>query len=181
MKNLSLSNTMLAQQQQELLEVLQGKIFYNELGLESLHARRWYRKLCYLYKFYVFKQPECFFNLIPVRTSNYRTRNADDIPFFNIRHNFFKYSFFPPEVIEQNKLNSRLQKFNSGAAKVISGSFFQDKPILLILDSFNLYRMENACSSIFEQLFGLFWDIKKNNDVSNRVKTIVAYSMSLFK
>ena len=42
---------------------------YNELGFESLHARRWYRKLCYFYKFYVFQQPEYLFNLIPVRTS----------------------------------------------------------------------------------------------------------------
>ena len=53
---------------------------YNELGFESLHARQWYRKLCYFYKFYVFKQPEYLFNLIPVRTPNYRTRNADDVP-----------------------------------------------------------------------------------------------------
>ena len=31
--------------------------FYIELGLESLHARQWYRKLCYFYKFYVLKVP----------------------------------------------------------------------------------------------------------------------------
>ena len=79
---------------------------YNELGFESLHARRWYRKLCYFYKLYVFKQPEYLFNLIPVRTSNYRTRNADDVPYFNIRHNFFKHSFPPSVVIEWNKLDS---------------------------------------------------------------------------
>ena len=47
---------------------------YNELGLESLHGERWYKKLCYFYKFYVFKQPEYLFVLIPARTSNYRTR-----------------------------------------------------------------------------------------------------------
>ena len=67
---------------------------YNELGFELLHARRWYRKLCYFYKFYVFKQPEYLFNLIPVRTFNYRTRNADDVPYFNIR-DFFQKFFFP--------------------------------------------------------------------------------------
>ena len=81
---------------------------YNELGLESLHARRWYRKLCYFYKFYVFKQPEYLFNLIPVRTSNYRTRNTDDVPYFTIRHNFFKSTFFPCAFIEWIKLDSRL-------------------------------------------------------------------------
>ena len=86
---------------------------YNELGFESLHARRWYRKLCYFYKVYVLKQPEYLFNLIPVRTPSYRTRNADDVPYFNIRHNFFKNSFFQSAVIEWNKLGSRLRKVKS--------------------------------------------------------------------
>ena len=80
---------------------------YNKLGLE------WYRKLCCFYKFYVFKQPEYLFNLIPVRTPNYRTRNADDVPYFNIRHNFFKNSFSPSAVNERNKLDSSLQKVKS--------------------------------------------------------------------
>ena len=83
---------------------------YKELGFESLRARRWYRKLCYFYKSYIFKQLEYLFNLIPVRTSNYRTRNADDVPYFNIRHNFFKNSFLPSAVIEWNKVDSRIQK-----------------------------------------------------------------------
>ena len=39
-----------------------------------------------------------------------RTRNADDVSYFNIRHNFFKNSFFPSVVIEWNKLDSRLQR-----------------------------------------------------------------------
>ena len=51
------------------------------------------------------------FNLIPVRTSNYRTRNTDDAPYF--RHNFFKNSFFPSALIELNKLGSRLRKVKS--------------------------------------------------------------------
>ena len=48
-----------------------------------------------------------------MRTPNYRTRNADDVPSFNIRHNFFKNSFFPSAVIEWNKLDSRLRKVKS--------------------------------------------------------------------
>ena len=44
----------------------------------------------------------------------------------------------------------------SGAAKVISDSFFQDKPILLFLDSLDLHCMENAPNPIFGTLFGLF-------------------------
>ena len=69
--------------------------------------------MCYFYKFYVLKPPEYLFNLIPARTSNYRTRNADDVPYFNIRHNFFKNSFFPSAVIERNKLYSRIGKVKS--------------------------------------------------------------------
>ena len=48
-----------------------------------------------------------------MRTPNYRTRNADDVPYFNIRHNFFKNSFFSSSVIEWNKLDSRLRKVKS--------------------------------------------------------------------
>ena len=48
-----------------------------------------------------------------MRTSNYRIRNADDVPCFNIRHNFFKNSFFPCAVIEWNKLDSRIRKVKS--------------------------------------------------------------------
>ena len=83
---------------------------YDELALELLHAIRWYRKLSYFYKFYVFKQLQYLFNLIPVRTPNYKTKNVDDAQYFNIRHNFFKNSFSPSAVIESNKLDSRLRK-----------------------------------------------------------------------
>ena len=48
-----------------------------------------------------------------MRTSNYRTRNADDVPYFNIRHIFFKNSFLSFAVIEWNKLDSRLRKVKS--------------------------------------------------------------------
>ena len=48
-----------------------------------------------------------------MRTSIYRTRNADDVPYFNIRYNFFKNSFFPSAVIEWDKLDSTLRKVKS--------------------------------------------------------------------
>ena len=48
-----------------------------------------------------------------MRTSIYRTRNADNVPYFNIRHNFLENSFFPFAVIEWNKLDSRLRKVKS--------------------------------------------------------------------
>ena len=39
---------------------------YQELGLESLQLRRWYRKLCLFYKVFKNEQPKYLFNLIPV-------------------------------------------------------------------------------------------------------------------
>ena len=42
------------------------------------------------------------------KTSSHVTRNADDIPLFNIKHNFNKNSFFASTIIEWNKLDSNL-------------------------------------------------------------------------
>ena len=67
---------------------------YQELGLESLRHRRWYRKLCYFYKIYNVKSPDYLFQLISPKKSSYTTRNADNISFFKFRHNFFQNSFF---------------------------------------------------------------------------------------
>ena len=78
--------------------------FYQELGLKSIQHRRWYKKLCYFYKIYNKKSPDYLFQLIPLYKSSYKTRNADDIPFFKFRHNFFKNSFFASAIIEWNKL-----------------------------------------------------------------------------
>ena len=58
-----------------------------ELGLESLQLRRWYRKL------------GIFTNL---------TRNADNIPLFNFKHKLYKNSFFLSTIIEWNNLDSNL-------------------------------------------------------------------------
>ena len=57
-----------------------------ELGLESLQLRRWFRKLSCFYK--LFKSIHYFisfhylFKLIPSRSSSYITRNVHNIPFF---------------------------------------------------------------------------------------------------
>ena len=51
---------------------------YNELGLESLQNRRWYRKLSFLYKVIANQSPYLF-----------------SIPLLGIKHNFFQNSYFP--------------------------------------------------------------------------------------
>ena len=72
---------------------------YQELGLESLQHRRWYRKLCYFYKIYNAKSPDYLFQLIPPKKSSYTTRNADNIPFFKFRHYFLIIRFFRPLLL----------------------------------------------------------------------------------
>ena len=86
---------------------------YQELGLESLQLRRWCRKLEMFYKIYKNKSRQYLFKLIPEKTYAYATRNVDNIPCFRIRHNFFKNSFFPSTIIEQNNLDTTLWDSNS--------------------------------------------------------------------
>ena len=68
---------------------------YQELGLESLHQWRWYRKLCYFLKLIKNKFPKYLFNNIPTVRSTYRSRNFDNIPQFNVRHTFFQKFILP--------------------------------------------------------------------------------------
>ena len=89
------------------------KKLYQELGLESLQQRRWYRKLCTFFKIIKEKSPDYVLNIIPKNNSNHRTRNSYNIPQFNIKHNFFKNSFFPSVIAEWNKLDSDIRNLNS--------------------------------------------------------------------
>ena len=53
-----------------------------ELGLESLESRLWFRKLCFFYKSLKNKSPHYLFKIIPQRRSSYITRNSVEIPLF---------------------------------------------------------------------------------------------------
>ena len=68
---------------------------YEELGLESLQLRRWFRKLSYFYKLFNCERPHYLFKLIPLRGSSYITRNIHNIPFFKTRLYFFEKLFLP--------------------------------------------------------------------------------------
>ena len=48
---------------------------YQELGLESLKSRRWYRGLSYMFKMMKEEAPNCLTNLIPRFEQNIRIRN----------------------------------------------------------------------------------------------------------
>ena len=66
---------------------------YDELGLETLEKRRWYRKLCCFYKFCRSHSPKYLFKIIPVALSRYNTRNINNIPQFKVKNNEIPFSF----------------------------------------------------------------------------------------
>ena len=75
---------------------------YQELEIEHLCSRCWFRKLCLFYKILKNKSLLCLFNLTPSSSRMHTTRNSNNITPFN-RHNFFKTSFFPTVISEWNK------------------------------------------------------------------------------
>ena len=81
---------------------------YQELGLESLQLRRWYRKLCCFYKIYNKQAPGYLTELIPTRNEAYQTRHFANIPSLSFKHNFFENIFFPSTILEWNKLDPSL-------------------------------------------------------------------------
>ena len=81
------------------------------------------------YKIFKSKSPQYLFKLIPEKTSSYVTRNAENIPLFNIKHNFYKNSFFPSSIIEWNNLDPKLcNSENFGIFKNIFKSI-RPKPV----------------------------------------------------
>ena len=89
---------------------------YQELGLETLELRRWFRKLCTFYKILKDKNPNYLFRLIPEKRSSYATRNQDDIPLIKTNHQFFKNSFFPATIIEWNQLDIAIRNSDTYGA-----------------------------------------------------------------
>ena len=89
---------------------------YQELGLESLQQRRWFRKLCYFFKIAKNESSKSLSDKIPSTRTAYRTRNnIDNSPRFNVKHALFKNSFFPSTVIEWNNLDKSIRSSESFA------------------------------------------------------------------
>ena len=82
---------------------------YQELGLESLQLRRWYRKLCCFYKIYNKQAPGYLTELIPTLNEAYQTRHVANIPYLSFKHNLFKNTFSPSTILEWSKLDLSLQ------------------------------------------------------------------------
>ena len=67
---------------------------YQELGFEFLQQREWYRKLCLFLKV-ISQSPKYLFELTQIATKAYTTRYKNNIPTFNVKHDYFKNYFFP--------------------------------------------------------------------------------------
>ena len=100
------------------------KNFYHELGSESLQKRWRFRKPFYFFKITKNESLKYLFDQIPTAKTAYRTRNnIDNIPRFNVKHTFFKNSFFPFTVIEWNNLAKSIR--NSESLTLFKKSIWQ--------------------------------------------------------
>ena len=104
---------------------------YEELGLETLKSRRWYRKMSFLYKVLKNESPSYLFQNIlnAQRRSHRQTRNSGKIPSIFVKHDYFKNSFFPSAITEWNKLDCHIKNSDSFAIfKKIILEFIRPKP-----------------------------------------------------
>ena len=106
-------NTMLHQQLRGAVRGTSREKFYQELGFESLQQRRWYRKICCLFKKVNSQSPRYLFQLVPSLNTRYFSRNSESIPQLRTKHDFFRNSFFPSTIKEWNNLDPQIRKSKS--------------------------------------------------------------------
>ena len=66
---------------------------YQELRLETLQQRRWYRKLCCFYKILKSQSPKYLYSIIPTLNMTYRTRQCNKISTINVKQLFQEHFF----------------------------------------------------------------------------------------
>ena len=88
-----------------------GKL-YQELGLESLKSRRWYKRLSCMFKIMKKEAPNYLINLIPRCEQTIRTRN-NNIPIYHCQRDCSKYSFFPSTLNEWFKSDDSIRNSES--------------------------------------------------------------------
>ena len=95
---------------QSLLLLKEHPELYNEIRLESLKIRRWFRKLSNSYKIKSTGLPSYLCDLIPKSSYIYNTRSVEDVSILYCWTDIFKYSFFPSTISEWNKLDLKIQQ-----------------------------------------------------------------------
>ena len=82
-------------------------------SMETLQQRRWYRRRCCFYKIPKSQSPKYLYSIIPIHNMSCRTRQCNKIPAINVKHDFFKNTFFPSTIIEWNKLDWEIKNSES--------------------------------------------------------------------
>ena len=85
---------------------------YQELGLESLKSRRWYKRLTCMFKIMRNEAPDYLINLVPKCEYAINTRNCH-IPMYHCRTDCFKYSFLPSALRDWFKLDESIRNSES--------------------------------------------------------------------
>ena len=88
---------------------------YQELGLESLSDRRWYRRLVYYFNIVSCKSPAYLCSLLPAKQQSYDPLRSNLFRNFTSHTNFYENSFFPYCTSDWNKLGPNLRNSNSVA------------------------------------------------------------------
>ena len=81
---------------------------YNELVIESLKFRRWFKWLYVFYKIKTTQIPKYLYELLPTESHFYNTCHIENGETYYCSTDLFKYSFFPNVVVEWNKLDINL-------------------------------------------------------------------------
>ena len=106
---------------------------YQELSLATLQQRRWYIKLCCFYKILKLQSREYLYSIIAIHNMSYRKRQCNKILAINVKHDFFKDTFFPSTIIEWNKLDWTIK--NSESVETFKKEFYHSLGHLLIAHS----------------------------------------------
>ena len=131
--------------------------FYQDLGLESLEKRRWYWKLCYIYKIFDKKSSTYLLNIIIVSSRSYFTRYLENVSSFKVRHDSLKNVFFPSTVIEWNKIDKKIQESESlsifkKAFKIFYGHLKTKLITAITLKKLNYYTFVNTSLSTVSRI-----------------------------
>ena len=86
---------------------------FNELGIESLSDRRWFRRLTFFYNIISNALPSYLSTLLNRSSSSYPQRRSGYLHHFIARTDYFSFSFFPHSVREWNKLDPAIQSSKS--------------------------------------------------------------------
>ena len=87
---------------------------YEELGWESLHLRRWFRRLTVFYKIINNLTPQYLREPVPSpRNHLYGTSNTNDLYPIRCRTQRFQNSFFPDAVKSWNNIGPDIRKLDS--------------------------------------------------------------------